>query len=89
MLEIDPPVIDQTEFPLAGSNPETLHELAVREEHTKTETGFRVFVEFDREREYGERKRFLGEKATNWLEWINLIALSIYLYGKPLFFLSL
>ncbi|KAJ9547157.1 LOW QUALITY PROTEIN: hypothetical protein OSB04_019700 [Centaurea solstitialis] len=38
LLEIDPPVNDQTEFPLAGSNPETLHEQTVREEHDQSET---------------------------------------------------
>ncbi|KAJ9566864.1 LOW QUALITY PROTEIN: hypothetical protein OSB04_002830 [Centaurea solstitialis] len=38
LLEIDPPVNDQTEFPLAGSNPGTLHEQTVREEHDQSET---------------------------------------------------
>ncbi|KAJ9551947.1 hypothetical protein OSB04_015992 [Centaurea solstitialis] len=38
LLEIDPPVNDQTEFPLAGSNPGTLHEQTVREEHDQSKT---------------------------------------------------
>ncbi|KAJ9544743.1 hypothetical protein OSB04_024450 [Centaurea solstitialis] len=62
LLEIDPPVNDQTEFPLAGSNPGTLHEQTVREEHdqSETETGSGFFLgEIDEEREREERERWM------------------------------
>ncbi|KAJ9551623.1 hypothetical protein OSB04_015668 [Centaurea solstitialis] len=47
LLEIDSPVNDQTEFPLAGSNPGTLHKQTVREEHdqtTRNRNWFRVLT---------------------------------------------
>ncbi|KAJ9544643.1 hypothetical protein OSB04_024350 [Centaurea solstitialis] len=67
LLEIDPPVNDQTEFPLAGSNPGTLHEQTVREEHDQSETkpDLVSFLVRSTKREREERERFLGEKATN------------------------
>ncbi|KAJ9544647.1 hypothetical protein OSB04_024354 [Centaurea solstitialis] len=66
LLEIDPPVNDQTEFPLAGSNPGTLPEQTVREEHDQSETkpNLDSFLVRSTKREREERERFLGEKAT-------------------------